>query len=291
MNKKELYLNANSCCKLLNVALLVPFIKMLFNYEDVKSLYFELIDEESKSLHKYKISYQHENKISIQCSDGRELQISILSPSLQLINVIYKIDDYKYITYTLQINNSKENYKILTTSDISIYEISYKNYRFKDSFVPLEISGFNNEKVFNYTGLQINAYNLEPCYYSYRLPKYDELKSFSAQQEKIKLMKIVNDQSNGLNETTNDLIRGLYDTLDKREKDYKEVITIYNEWLKKLDEYKELIDILLVKTFKEDELKNISSKLDEKINDESAKRLIKSLASNMVEALKRQLNK
>jgi hypothetical protein len=287
MKKEDLYLNENACKILLNIPALLPLINALFDYEDVESLYKE-ITSDNKINRKYKITYEHNSRIAVYSPNDKQLLITLLNTSEQLINICYKLGEYDAITYTLHVNYKDKNK--ITASDITIHDIAYKQYRFKDSLAPLHITmDDNHNHVFSFNGLSINAFNLEPIFYMNRLPKYSDITSFSSQQEKIKLNQIINNPDYNLNDSTKDLIKNLGSELDKKETEYKKIINIYNEWKKQLEEHKLLVDLLSNYVFDTNELNLISKTLDDSLSDESAKSLIKSLGSNMIDALKRQL--
>ena len=94
MKKEELYLNENACEILLNIPMITKFIHLLFDFEDIKSIYSEtILDNNSKLDSKCKITYRSNSVIIIYCNDGRELRIEILNTQLPLFNVRIKTGD------------------------------------------------------------------------------------------------------------------------------------------------------------------------------------------------------
>ena len=294
MKKEDLYLNENACEILLNISALIPFITLISKWSNVSKLETEITsNSDAKKPLVYKINYSRNSNISISCEDGRELSISLYPGGSQRVSITYRLGEIKFISYTLKtVNYQHATLSYITEDQIKIDDIEYGNYRFKTSLVPLNIhEDIRHNKNFSYKDLGINSKTLEPIYYGDWLPSFDEVKSFSAQQERIKISRLMNSDITNLSSTTKGLLKGLDKSLESCEKTYQIILEKYNEWLNKLKEHKELIDLLYKNVFSSEELEYIANSFDISLDNENAKHLIKELSPNMIEALKRQLNK
>lgn len=291
MKAEDLYFNENACEIILNIPSITRIVNMLFSYDEADSLDMEVYmacHNDDKISQKYTIKYFKNSKISISCTDGREVVFTKLE-GIKIVTVSYKLDNKNSIKYTLEINAFDE--KNITEHDISIIDIIYKDYSFKECLVPLcfEEDDQHNKYIF-YSGLKINPKNLEPFYYDGPLPRFSEVKRFSSQQEKIKLFRIINDMDSDLNITTKDIIKNVVgEALDKREREYQQLLYTYNKWLNLLNEHKELVNVLSKSVFTEEELNRVGNAIEEKLSEEKAKSLLKTLSPSMIEALKKQL--